>query len=598
MAEKLIDGNLSWSGGMDASRFPSIIDQDQYHRGCNVQLRKSSGGLSSRDGIHHVMIDFNNHNFAENIYKYGHVQAEGWFNDGYKDFLLVAVNGYIIILEELVDGYWSACLMNKGDQNNPEITKGWFTRIPYGSIYNDGESLPFYISSNEIRRTDPSVNEIGVGRMGIYVQNRLFYSSSDGKEVFFSDFRNPVSRSEAINANLLSFVVPEDEDEITAIGKQKSMLNYTEGGVLQFSTIDNIYSVDVRGAIENWEEASGIGKIQESIRGIGAASAYSFEPFNTNIYFRSREYGLCNLKRSQFQFTQDDDFTSQSIEVDYWLENDTEFMLDQCYTRGYKGRLYTTIAPEFRSDGYVYWNGLISYHPNPSYSGGNRTTRRFEGIITGVRPWCMTVVKSENKKQRMFVHSHDIDGVNRLYRFVDVDYDLNHNNRKVEIESWVETRGFDFQTKFIPKNSSERYCKIRNIPRDLKVRVYGRTESSGQWSLYHNSVHIVGGLKRGSIGQIVPANIKPQNRDHVPLSDENDIQTEVYGNISGKSFFSRQDRFEFKGSFILDRFIREATIQSVNKSIEQEDTRYQSVYKLKPDFSYNIATSNESDWNE
>jgi hypothetical protein len=592
-----LDGNVSWSGGMDASRFPSLIGENQYFRGCNVQLRRSGGGLSVRDGIHYVRIDFNNHKFLENLYSTGHIQAEGWFNDVYKDFLVCAVNGYAVLFDEINDGYWRAKLINDCDQNNPNLTKGWFTKTPYGVVYNDGESLPMWITSTEWRRTNPSEDEIGAGRMGVYVQNRLFYVSEDGKEIFFSDFRNPLSRSESINANLLSFVVPEDEDEITAIGKQKVMINSAEGGVLIFSTLDNIYSVDVRGPIDSWEiQNVGVGKVQESVRGIGASSGYSFESFNTNIYFRSREYGICDLRQSQFQFTQDDDLTSQSIEADYWLGNDTEWMLDQCYSRTYKGRLYTTIAPEFRSDGYVFWNGLLSYHPDPRYSGQQKESRRFEGIITGVRPWCITSVKSHNRKHRLFVHSYDEDGVNRLYQFTDSDHDFNHHCKRVEIESWAESRGFSFGNNLIPKINSEKFYKLRNIPRDLKVKIYSRTESSGEWKVYYDHTHLVGGLKRSENGGIVPNSIKPQNRDHVSLPQDSNHNSDAYGGFSGRDFFSIQDRFHFKGFCILDKFIRQAEIQGLNHNVIRESDRYQSIYKNMNDFSYSIATSKETDW--
>lgn len=594
-----VDGNISWSGGMDASRSPSNIAENQYHKACNVQLRRSGGGISSRDGIHNVRIDFNGHKFLQEQYETGHVQAEGWFNDGYEDYLLCAVNGWVIKFQEINEGYYSATLVNSCDQNNPNLTKGWFTRVPYGAIYNDGESLPLWITSSESRRTDPSIDEIGVGRSGVYVQNRFFYISEDGKEVYFSDFRNPLSRAEAIGANLLSFVVPEDEDEITAIAKQKAMINYVEGGVLIFSTLDNIYSVDVRGPINSWEtQGSSVGRVQESIRGVGASSSYSFESFNTNIYFRSREFGICDLRQSQFQFTNDDDLTSQSIEADYWLSNDTEWMLDQCYTRGYKGRLYTTIAPEFREDGYVFWNGMIVYHPDPKYSNRQQGPRRFEGIVTGVRPWCITAVKSQNRRDRLFIHSHDCDGVNRLYQFTDTDYDQNHRGKRVEIESWIETRGYSFGSDLIPKVSKSRFYKLKDIPRDLRVKVFSRTESSGFWSEYYRGIHYVGGIRSSIESGIQPANIKPQSRNHVSLPEEKSVNSDSYGGLSGNEFYSRQDRFEFKGAYTLSKFVRHADQKEDVDHIETEKHKFQSVYDYKPDFGYCIATANEESFDD
>lgn len=582
---------------MDASRYPSDIGENQYHRACNVQIKRSGGGLSSRNGIHHVCIDFGNNKWLKNLYETGHIQAGGSFNDGREDYLVCAVNGHIILLREVNEGCWRASLVTECEPNNPSRTKGWFTRVPYGVIYNDGEALPLWITSTEARRTDPSAGEIDVGRAGVYVQNRFFYISEDGKEVYFSDFRNPLSRGEAIAANLLSFVAPEDDEIITAIGKQKAMLNYVEGGELVFSTLDNLYSVDVRGPISSWElQSTTTGKVRESVRGVGAVSSYSFEPFNTNIYFRSREFGICDIKQSQYQFVNDDDFTSQSIEVDYWLENDTEWMLDQCYTKGFNGRLYTTIAPEFREDGYVFWNGLVSYHPDPRYSNREQGPRRFEGIITGVRPWCMVSLRSNNRRDRLFFHSYDTDGVNRMYQFTNEDYDRNHHGDRVEIESWVESRGYTFGNEFIPKSSLSRSYKIRDLTRDLLVQVFARRDASGEWAKYFDSIHKVGGLKRSEKGALVPALVRKQNRPHVPLPEEPSQPSDPYSNLPNGEFFSRQDRFQFKGPFTLDAFIRLAEYKAREEVIQKEADHFQLLYGYKPDFAYSIATAKHTQW--
>jgi hypothetical protein len=570
MAETIQDGNASWEGGCDLSRHPALIADNQYRLGCNVMLPKSGGGITSRFGIHHVRIKFDS-SCDENLFNTGNFQAEGWFDDGFSDYLCVSISGFIFVLRETFNGLFAAKCINPNDQNNPFKMKGYFTRVPLGVIFNDGESLPYYITADSARRSKPEDQEIGVGTMGIYVQNRFWYVTPDKKEIKYSDFMNPISIAESINANLPSFVPPEDSDQITAIGAQKKMLNYAEGGTLVFSTTSNIYSVDVRGAAESWEEAgTSVGKVQESVRGVSATSPNSFTPFNTNLYFRTREYGVCDLRQSETQFQRSDDFTSQSIEVDKILSEDTTWMLDQCYTRTFYGRVYTTIAPEFNENGRVFWNGLLAYHPNPVYSGQQMASRRFEGIVTGVRPWGITSVSnSRNRDDRFFIWSYDADGQTRLYQMrPDSNVDMNHIGRPVRVRGFVETRGYAHKNIFMKKTPTSRVINLKDIGTNLEISFYSKSESQGKFQLISTNKYLVDTFKQDE-NNLHPISGQKQQRVWQVLPEE---KSEVEsGKQSGNRYYFRTDRFEFTGDFTLDSFFRFATLERPDTSVSKSD---------------------------
>ena len=531
---ELPDGNSSWLGGMDASLEPSQIRQDQYYRGCNVLIPRSGGGIKNRGGLHHQQMVFEDKGQQE-IYENNPIQGEGWFFVRGEIILLACVSGYVFQFRKSSEGVFNACIVNPSARMSRGARTVWFTQIPEGAILNDAINLPLHITRNASSRA----TGLTPGSMGVYVQRRFFYVDPERKYIQASDYNNPLSIANSSATNIHGFDVPQNEYSITAIGRQKHVLEYIEGGVLTFSTENDIYSVDVRGAREDWEVAStNRGKVGEALTSIGATSPFSFESYNTNLYFRTFDYGVCDLRRSQFQFTGEEDFVSQSIEIDYWLENDTEWMLGQCYTRRYKNRLYTTIAPELTDDGYIYWNGMVVFHPNAdNRTDRDRHSRRFEGIVTGVRPWCITVTQRQAKITEMFIHSYDHDGKNRMYKYVDnADYDVKHTGERIEIESWIETRGYDYGHREEIKETVKRWYRIADLKRDTKVELYTRPENDGEWLHQYGIVHRITSCCRQGKDCFTPMAIKPQDRKRVNVSEEPDNPNNHPSAMGGSQF--------------------------------------------------------------
>jgi len=589
MANELTDGNQSWEGGMDMSRHPTFIGDNQYRLGCNVHLPRSGGGISSRHGIHHVSINFIDECHRK-IFQTGVFQAEGYFFDGDSEFLVVAISGWVFRLSETFSGSFDAVCVNELDQCHPEVSQGFFTRVPRGCVYNDGTTIPLIVTAGESRRSKPEIGEITSGLFGVYVQNRFFYVTPDRKEIKYSNFQNPYSITESINANLPSFVAPEDQDIITAVGAQKQMLQYAEGGTLIFSTTSNIYSVDIRGAAEDWEESSTrIGKVQESVRGVSAVSANSFASFNTNMYFRTREHGICDLRQSQYQFQQSDDFTSQSIEIDALLENDTSWMLGKATTRTFNGRVYTTVAPEFDGSGNIFWNGMVAYHPDPMYSGMQKLSRRFEGIVTGVRPWGITAINgSRNKVDRLFIWSYDIDGVTRLYQMKkDSFVDVNHLGRTIRVRGFIETRGYNHKRPMELKNPVLRGYSLRDVGTNLLISLLSKTEDQGVFQPSWSGQHLVETYKNND--DFSPVTGQKQQRPYRIIPNE---KGSTDGGSKQGRYYYRCDRIEFAGDLTLDSYFKLATLEMPDKSVSRDETvsKFESFTSPKM-FTYHIANS-------
>lgn len=581
------DGTLSWTGGMDTSRSPEEIAENQYSKACNVIIPSSLGGISCRFGFHCASLEYESRQ-TENIFRKGSIQGEGYFESNGRIYAIVVIDGYVLKLKKVGQKRYYVTNINFNDRNQ-QTSIAWVITIPNGCIVNNGIDYPIHITENSSRRTNPSEGEIGISRMGVYVQNRLFYVDQSGRRVLASDFLQP-TKFTLEGTNIFGFICPDEDEEITAITKQKSILNYAEGGNLIWSSHKDIYSADVRGTRSDWANLqSRVGKTTETVPGFSSCSSNAFESFNSNVYFRSKQYGIANIKQSEYQFVNLDTVSDQAIEASYYLDNDTDWMLDKCYMRSCNNRLFTTVAPVVREDGSVYWNGLLSFHPAANYSNVGNIPRRFESVFTGVRPWCITVIKAASFRDEMLIYSYDNDGVNRLYIMDEnTNYDVNEQGSVVEIEGFIETKSYNSKAPFLLKSAESRFYRLNSIDRSLNVAVYSRPEIQGEWVEMWRTKHLV---CRTLIedGVLIPQSHKPQTRSHVSMPEEKFSNCYALG----KDYLSMQYRFEFKGPLNLESIILINKYKVFENTVaKQEQECYTIVYDFLPDYNYLINQQN------
>lgn len=586
-SDPLSDGNVTWAGGMDTSRSPVEIGDAQYSRAANVVIPRSLGGIRVRPGFVHQHLQFTSQE-GENIFRTGELQAEGWFNVGINVYLVAVVNGVVFRMSRVTASVWRAEDININDRNSEGIRNAWVSRIPDGVIVNNGYDMPLIVKARTVRRSKGlSEGEIGPGRMGVYVQNRFFYVNATGTGIRFSNFLNPTGETESALAGVDRFIPPENGDQITAIGKQKVMLDYVTGGALIFSTRINIYSVDVRGDIPSWRLLNTrVGKVTETVESMAASSAYSFESFGSNLYFRNFAFGICDLRQSQYQFNQFDTTIHQSVEAAYWLDNDTEHMLDRCYTRAWQSRLMTTVTPEQDETGRVFWNGILCYHPDATYSDRQAAPRRFESVFTGLRVTAMSAVKISRKRDSLFVYSWDKDGQNRLYMLDEkMDHDINHRGKSVEIEGWIEFRALNFKSPVTLKDSQAIFYHTKELPRDIHLKFFARNQTAGRWTEYAKIDHLIEWVNIEK-GIFKPVPLKPQVRGPVNL----EIEDLSKCSAMGRSYIHIQDRVEFTGAIHFENFIRIANPKAFDRTATKTETkRTRLEFTYRPDYTYYLS---------
>lgn len=559
------DGTFSFYGGMDLSRAPYEIGRQQFVNAVNMAISKVGDNLQPRPGWHWQTIQFNSPK-EQRYFETGNVQGAGWYYDGSRDCMAISVGGYVFYLRQTTQGHWFARCINLGSPNNPNQTKVWTCRIPGNRIVvSDGQALPFVLGlDGNARRTDPSKGELTPCRAMAYVQNRLWFVNESATAVFFSDQNNALTVFDMIDNNVFGFVPPDDRERITAVGQQRYLNFDQNGGELVFSTEKNVYAVNVLAnvPVNEWGE-NNIGLIRLVLPNVGATSAFSFTNYNTNLFFRTGSLGVANYQQLQTQWKNNDELVSNSIEVDYYYSQDTSWMLDQCYSVNYKGRLLTTVSPflaQTVNNGFVAWNGLISMNPAPYYGGGQRLPRRFEGLWTGVRPWAL--IHQESVTERLFCVSYDGDQKNRVYQLSDDDrYDIGPDDKPVPIKCIVETRSFSFETLLSLKAMDSRFYTLDSIKTDVKVHGYSRTSLSGSWRPFWAITHYVGKCDPALCFPFNP--VSPQSRNEYYLAREDQ---------DCKRFNYMQYRFEFEGDFELSAFGASAVLQPDEKFVQcQED---------------------------
>lgn len=564
-----VDGSVDFSGGMDFYTNPSLLAQNQSVYNVNCQIKDSKIGISTRPGFREISLNFEKEEHEE-IYRDGNIQGDGSYYNGFQIVLVVSVDGYIFEFKPTGENSFDVRLVSVGLRNNPKIRNVYISPVPFGCIINDGESGPIYGFRGSYERVRGKY-AIGAGLMGIYLQNRFFYVLPDRKQIYASTIVNPTSLEEAYLNNIFGFRLPEDQDFLTAIGQQKFINKNASGGVLTFASNNAIYSADARGPRAQWgtQGANGTGFVSNSIPELGAVSGYSFEPLNGNLFYRNSTLGVLSLQYAQFQFVNEDTTENLSFSASKIFDNDHPKFLDSCYTKAHNRRLYTTVSPSLRGGG-IYWNGIVVMHPQ-------NDKIRFDSIYTGIRPWTIHTTKDQFGFKKLYVHSYDYDGVNRLYALDDkIDYDITSKG-KSEIESQILTRCYSFKNPIARKKASGQFYSIGDLSRTANVNISSRNSDVGELKQIWDTDHLI---KECCIqkGCFVNTNVFAQSREVVPVPE----------NIPG-DFHFRQDLFKIKGPFTLKGWVRQAIMSINQQSIYKAETQpYIASYTPEKIFSYKL----------
>jgi len=166
----------------------------------------------------------------------------------------------------------------------------------------------------------------------------------------------------------------------------------------------------------------------------------------------------------------------------------------------------------------------------------------------------------------------------------DSDYDTNEQGNVVEIEGFIETRGYEFENPLLLKSMERRFYKLNLFNRTTKIILFSRPETQGQWTEMWCAEHLVC-RTRIENNLLIPAAHKGQTRSHVNVSKEKFPQCYA----TGDKFLAMQYRIEFKGPINLDAFIVIGSLIDNEKNTAQPEKECTTlVYSYRPDYGYSI----------
>ena len=328
--QPITDGQTDFSGGMDMSRSPELIAQNQISLGVNVTMR--NGYPATRPAFNMNQLDFGGEDEWESWWNTHYFQGASYYNvnDAYPT-IIASVGGRIFNLQPNgLDFNVTDITPKKADgtldRNSSVLTKAYFCQAAQYLIIQDGQSRAFIFDGSTIRRSNPSVPEVPTGTIMRYGQGRLTVAS--GNQFLVGDINggatNVISFTETTYLNGGgSFLLPINMGNITGmIFTAQQDTNTGQGGLLVFGE-SGVISVDLTVPRTNWQTSQ---IVTVTLTDIGTLADRSMVTINADVFFRSQD-GIRTYRDARAEFGQyslgNYGRTALSYEIGAYLSQDT-----------------------------------------------------------------------------------------------------------------------------------------------------------------------------------------------------------------------------------------------------------------------------------
>lgn len=390
--QPLADGQTDFSGGMDASRSPELIGQNQISLGVNITLRENYP--CTRPSFNRNLLSFAGDIEAEAWWNSNYFQGAEYFNtNGGYPSLIASVGGRIFNLQPQGAGFEVTDItpiMANGtiDRNSSILTKAYFCQADVYLIIQDGQSLPFIFDGSTVRRANPNIPEVPVGTIMAYGQGRLTVGFGD--EFLVGDINggatNVLSFTETTYLNGGgSFKLPMNMGNITGmIFTAQQDTNTGQGTLLVFGE-SGVISVNLSIPRTSWQDTQ---IVTVTLTDIGTLADRSIITINADIFFRSQD-GIRTYRDARAEFGQyslgNYGRTALSYEVSNYLSTDS--LLYQPFTSGilFDNRYLMTTLPTLRNGiGVPVFQALTAMDFIPVSALRYNQPPVFDGLWTGL----------------------------------------------------------------------------------------------------------------------------------------------------------------------------------------------------------------------
>lgn len=503
----LLDGNLDFSGGQDASKTPDKVKENAYFSGIN--LSTEDGALGPRPGQEKLQLTFeegrgyydNNGRFFtyESLYYGGKFQAVIPYSVGREFYIIHIISGIIFIINQTTLNVQVIGILDGStlDENAPRIQ--WSPAGRFLVIY-DYPAPPVILEGFIARRSNLAAYEVPVSVLGAYNQNRLFIANA-GNEFTGGDasgngatpdapitFEEVLGPAAAYGGQVFQLPTNFNNDEITGM----AFLQYTDTstgiGPLLVSTARGVFSYQTQIPRADWEAGTfGTNFIYD----VGFAGPRAITNVNSDLFFLGSDGQVRSVSMSRDEQKKWSK-VPLSREVRNWLKYWDKDLISYGALAYYRNKIFITANPYrtsavtssgvFTTD--VAHGGFVVIELANISSLGADSPPVWSGLWTGVRP-CDIIVNNDT----CFIAGKDSSNRNSIWKLTE-DFTVDKDGSKERlIKSRIYTREYAFKDPFQDKEPHSLDIPFQGIKGELEATIEYKPNHASTYALWRKFEH-------------------------------------------------------------------------------------------------------------
>lgn len=491
---EIVDGNVNFIQGQDASKQPDVIGASAYAAGINVTAHE--GDLKPRWGIDKISLDVQDGGVKKKnqqtksyktIYRTGKYQGSHEYVIGGVSYIIAVIGGTIfathperltVSVIEIDDG---TRISEKHDRVNISVADKYLVIHDYPAYPVILDGFAAYRSSSIV---DESGNVIGVPISvdSTYSQNRLFIMN-EGDEFTAGDpagatgfVQAPVSFEEILLSGsnyfgqVFSLPTGFNKEKITACTFLPVVDTSTGIGPLLISTRRQVFAFNAQSQRSTWENGR-FGSLFMQDPGLAGPRAFDF--LNSDLIYLGSDGSVRTMSMSRQQQNRWSK-VSISEEVKNWLKYWDKDLIKFAAVTVFRNKVFITANPyrtpaKTLNDRKVFdyaHGGMVVLELDNMTSFGETGAPTWAGLWTGVRP--MDFIKVQGN---LYIYAKDSNRINTLYKVnPDRTYDTDGENIR-QVKSIIYTRDYFSENKLSYKSLENILLNIQNVKGDFSIEV-------------------------------------------------------------------------------------------------------------------------------
>jgi hypothetical protein len=530
------DGSLSFEGGIDSGKAPSLIGKNQSAFAVNTTFREAFA--SPRPGF------IQKTNIASGRFQC----ATPYISDEGRSFIIIKIDGEIWSYDVELDSAINLSLQS-GVSHAANISESWMVQAENYVVIQDGSSKPIIFDGSSIRFSKD--DELKTGRNMAYVNGRIWYALPDGfsfraTDIVYGDGSRSSVLKETENTFLNEggdFAVPSDSGGITAMAVPGNLDTALGQGPLLVFTPRYVFSINAPVDRTIWKD------INYPIQAIslvtnGALADRSTITINGDVFYRSID-GIRSfvVARRDFGTWGNTPVSSEMLRV---IDGDTDSLLNYSSAVCFDNRMLMTCNPQWGQSQCIH-KALAVMDFDLVTSIREKLPPAWEGVWTGLD--ILQILKTQNVSgERCFIISssgengEDI-GIWELSKSGTEDVGL---SQTTSIQWAFETRSYNFDTPFGLKRLDSGDLFIDRLSGTVDFSIKYRPDQYPGWIDWNSWSECATVGPCETPFPCVPLNRKPQYRTKMRLPTPSDECDEAIG-TQFRNMFEVQVRFAAEG---------------------------------------------------